>query len=108
MIAKANITHKNGFNAGHPTVLLQFNKDFEVGGDRMEANRSGSQVQPDWRGGNSEKGARLVGPSMHNREQHKIKSSPTHQKKWINYNVASDAVHVDDEPETCRSGPVLF
>ena len=58
--AKANITHKNGFNAGHPTVLLQFNKDFEVGGDKAEPTGSGSQVQPDWRAGNSEKGRRLV------------------------------------------------
>ena len=68
MIAKANITHKNGFNAGHPTVLLQFNKDFEVGSDGSEADGSGSQMQPDWRGGNREKGARLVSPSVHNKK----------------------------------------
>ena len=65
VIAKANITHKNGFNAGHPTVLLQFNKDFEVGSDGVDTDRSGSKVQPDWQNGNSEKGARLVSPSMH-------------------------------------------
>lgn len=30
---KAPITHKGGFNAKPPTVMLHLNKDFEVGGD---------------------------------------------------------------------------
>ena len=33
VIAKAGITHRNGFSAKPPTVMLQFNKDFEVGSD---------------------------------------------------------------------------
>ena len=69
VIAKANVAQKNGFKARPPTVLLQFNKDFEVGKDGAEAGGSGSQVQTDGRAGNSEKG-RLVSPSKHNIKHH--------------------------------------
>lgn len=33
MVVKAPITHRGGFEAKPPTVMLHLNKDFEVGGD---------------------------------------------------------------------------
>ena len=66
VIAKTKISHRNGFNAGKPTVLLQFNKDFEVGGDEVEARDDGSKMHPDsLQTRTVDRGGRLVSPSMH-------------------------------------------
>ena len=44
VIAKTG-THRNGLKP--PTVMLQFNRDFEVGSDGVEASGDGSKMNPD-------------------------------------------------------------
>lgn len=59
VIAKAGITHRNGFSAKPPTVLLQFNKDFELGGDGVSDKKHPDSLSA----GSPSRAGGLVSPS---------------------------------------------